>query len=156
MGEYLGAVVAMSAVLGVISYVSYPSGCERSVKFALTVLLLFCAMTPILGFASEIIGADVGGILSGIEGGNVNDSGESEKTAEEAFKEGICKLLFTKFKIDEGDVEVYVFNFDFKAMRAGKIKILLSGRGAGADFRGIEEYITECGLGECEVIVLFE
>ena len=38
-------------------------------------------------------------------------------------------------------------------MKAERIKILLTEKAVFSDYRGIEEYLTESGLGECEVNV---
>ena len=60
-------------------------------------------------------------------------------------------LLFTKYEIVPEDAEIKTEGFDFEGMRCKKIKITLYGKALLADFRAIEEYITESGLGECEV-----
>ena len=153
LAEYLGAVVVMSALLGMISYVSYPSGSERAVKFASSVLLLFTALTPILGFAADI--QDLADKDITIDLGDVSNGADKEyaKVAEEAFKDGISKLLFTKYGIEEGEADVYIYGFDFEKMKAERIKILLTEKSVFSDYRGIEEYLTESGLGECEVNV---
>ena len=153
MGEYLGAVVVMSAILGLISYVSYPTGSEKTVKFAASVLLLYTALTPILGFAAKITSGDIDGFLDGIDVEEIKPDGEYLEVAEAVFKDGIYKLLDSEFSVDREEAEVFVYGFDFQNMKASKIKILLFGSGAAADFRRMEKYITESGLGECEVNV---
>ena len=153
MGEYLGSVVVMSAILGLISYISYPTGSEKTVKFAASVLLLYTALTPILGFAAKITSSDTSGILDGIHNENIEIDEEYIKVAAAAFKDGIYELLDSEFYVEKESAEVFVFGFDFRSMRAERIKILLFGNGAVADFRRIEKYITESGLGECEVNV---
>ena len=145
--------MVMSAVLGVISYVSYPMGSEKTVKFAASVLLLFTALNPILAFAQRLGDSGSESLIELPSFETDMTDGEYIKVAEEAFKEGISKLLFTKFDSEEQDAQIYVFGFDFKTMTAESIKILLVNKGVGADFRAIEEYITESGLGACEVNV---
>lgn len=151
MGEYLIPVVVMSAVLGIISFVSYPTASEKTVKFAATVLLLYTALTPIFSFVSKLTSEDIKDYIGDFEQNGSQTEGEYAKVAEEAFKEGISQLLFTKYGIEKENADIYIFGFDFGNMRAEKIKIVLSNAGAFSDFRGIEEYITESGLGECEV-----
>ena len=153
MGEYLGAVVVMSAILGLISYISYPGGSENTVKFAASVLLLYTALTPLLGFAGKITNGNFDNLLGNFESGGAAMDDKYIEVAESAFKDGIFELLDTRFSVDKENAEVFIFGFDFRSMKAEKIKILLFGNGAVADFRGIEEYITESGLGECEVNV---
>ena len=150
MGEYLVPVVVISAVLGIISYVSYPTASEKTVKFAASVLLLYTALTPVLTMVSDFTSEDISDYLDRFTE-NEKADGEYEQVASDAFKEGISKLLFTKYDIKTEDAEIYIFGFDFSKMRADKIKILLKNSGVFSDFRAIEEYITESGLGECEV-----
>ena len=151
MAEYLGAVVVMSATLGIISYVSYPQGSEKTVKFAASVLLLYTAITPLLSFVIRISNGEISGIVPSPDYSDSEMSDEDKEVAESAFKEGISKLLLSKYGIKAENAEIYVIGFDFQKMRADKIKITLSGSGAISDFRGIESYITESGLGDCEV-----
>ena len=153
MGEYLGAVVVMSAILGLLSYISYPGSSEKTVKFAASVLLLYTALTPLLSFADQITSGGFENLIGSFDTENVEIGDEYIKVAETAFREGIFELLNSKFSVDRGCAEVLLFGFDFRNMRAEKIKIILFGDGAVADFRGIENYITESGLGECEVNV---
>ena len=136
-----------------ISYISYPTASLKAVKFAASVLLLYTALTPVLGFAAKITSSDAEGFLSGIDIEQIKTDDEYLKVAETAFRNGIFKLLESEFSVGKENAEVLVFDFDFKNMKAGKIKILLFGNGAVADFRRIEKYITESGLGECEVNV---
>lgn len=151
MAEYLISVVVMSAILGFVAYASYPDSASKASKFASSVLLLYVAAAPMgelvswLGdgefYTSELIGSVP----------EISEGGEYVEVAEEAFKEGICKLLFTEYGVKPENVSIRTEGFDFKTMRCKKIKITLYDRGALADFRKIEEYISESGLGECEV-----
>lgn len=151
LADYVISVVVMSAILGFTSYAAYPGSASKATKFAASVLLLYVAVIPI------------GTLISGIREENFDISeligevpqaeadGEYIKVAEEAFKEGICNLLFTKYNIKPENVYIKTEGFDFEKMRCERIKITLLESGVLADFRGIEEYITESGLGDCEV-----
>ena len=157
MVEYLASVVLMSALLGVLSYSSYPSDSSaRWVKIASAVLLLYVVINPVFALSKELLFNDGGGFFDEITNDFAIDDSQLLETSEEAFKEGIKRLVKNEFGADEKNVEVYVFGFDFKNMRAEKIKIILSGRSAFLDWRGIEKYITEAGLGDCEVNIQLE
>ena len=65
-------------------------------------------------------------------------------------------MICSKYGIDKENIKVYVFDLDFERMVAGKIKIILTGKSALSDWRGIEQYINESGLGKCEVLIEFE
>ena len=155
MAEYLAGVVIMSAILGLISYASYPSGSERATKFAVSVLLLYTALMPAFSLISKLSSVDIDSIIENGYAPDFDQGGEYIEVAEESFKSGISKLIFTKYGVPEENIEVFVFGFNFESMRADSIKVILSGSGAFADFRGIEEYITEQGLGKCEVVISF-
>lgn len=152
MGEYLVAITAVSVFLGLLGYLSYPSGSQRSVKLALALLLLYAVMLPLV---SLVRGIAENGVPDSTEFPDASISGEYEEeyveVAKSAFKSGICKLLFTKYGIEEEDAAVYVYNFDFESMKAERIEIVLSGSAKFKDYRAIESYVTGSGLGECEV-----
>jgi hypothetical protein len=146
-----------SAALGFVSYASYPSNAsERSVKIAASVILLYVVINPVLAFAGELNAEGIEDYFEGIyDGFDIEDSQMGE-ISEEAFAEGIKNLLQREFGAEKDCVRVSVFGFDFKNMKAENIKIVLSGKSAFLDWRRIENYITESGLGECEVSVSFE
>ena len=54
------------------------------------------------------------------------------------------------------DIEVTCTDFDFETVSAEKINVCLSGSAAYADIRAVRRHVENSGLGECEVIVLFE
>ena len=93
MYEYLISVTVISAMLGLISYLSYPGSSEKNTRFAVSVLLIYTSMLPILTFVSRLA---YGGELSFIDEirqeaeNNLPDT-EQEYIAvsEEAIKKGI-------------------------------------------------------------------
>lgn len=159
MYEYLISVTVMSMLLGLISYLSYPGSSEKSVKFAVSVLLIYTSMLPILSFVSKI---SSGGEMDFIEEirkdaeENVTSGKEEYITvSEDAIKKGLGKLLFTEYGIAEENIKIYVHGLDFESMKAEKIKIVLCGGGALSDYRSIEDFVNKLGIGECEVNIEF-
>ena len=155
MAEYLVSVVVMSLTLGFITYASYSSSSTRAVKFAASVLLLYTVLTPMAALIGTLDESSFDSFFGDTGGTESEEQGAYLEVAEESFKDGICKLLFTKYGIEAGNVDVVVYGFDFKSMSAEKVKIILSGSDIFADWRGIGAYISECGLGECEVVLDF-
>ena len=155
LAEYVVSVVVMSAILGFTAYASYPESDSKATKFAASVLLLYVAVMPLGKLISELgkEGFDLDGLIGTVP--EIEEDGEYAEAAEKAFKEGISKLLFTEYGINPENASIKTVGFDFKTMRCKKIKITLYDSGALANFRGIEEYITESGLGECEVYLSF-
>lgn len=149
----------MSSLLGLISYLSYPGASEKAVKFAVSLLLIYTSITPVLAFVRNFSDDALTDFVEEIKD-NANeklDSGNEEYllVSEEALKEGICKLIFTEYGIPAENIEVYIHGFDFEKMRAERISILLSGKGALSDSRSIENLVNELGIGECEVNIEF-
>lgn len=151
MGEFLSGFVGVASIFGLLMYVSYPGASQRTQRAASLVLLLYFVSMPIASF--------IGGLSSGefsipsYDESEVADGGAFYDTAKDAFSEGIARLLEEKYSIKGEDVSVSVYGFSLKEMKAEKIKILLFGGAVTKDWRGIEEYINESGLGECEVRV---
>ena len=136
--------------MGVCSYVAYGESGERCLKAASSLILVYILVSPavtLIRNASEYQIYD-GGYADFTE--EIKDS-EMSESAEAAFCEGIRKYVCEKFSLSEGDVKVKAFGFEFKSMKAEKIKIILSGKAVFADNRGIADEIVRCGLGECEV-----
>lgn len=155
MKEYLICVILISFVSSVASYVAYPSAMEKSARCAVMTVVIAVSLSPIAAAIGNMGSFSVKDFISNdvLLGDELSE--EHVKVAKEAFAKGIKKLLFEKFGICETDSAVAVIGFDFKSMRAQKIKITLNGKSAFADYRSIEEYVEKCGLGECEVNISF-
>ena len=157
MGSYLISVVVMTAFIGFISYLSYPGVSERAIRVASSILLIYTVCIPIVSFVSNLSAGDFFDSISDVGGSDVvlGDQTYIEVT-ENAFKKGVSEMICSKYGIDKENIKVYVFDLDFERMVAGKIKIILTGKSALSDWRGIEQYINESGLGKCEVLIEFE
>lgn len=149
MGEFFTMIVTVSVVIGVLNFVSYPGQNEKVTRAAMAVLLLYAVAVSIFSVASRLSELDFDSSLDFPEV-EWSDT-EYESTAKEAFSEGIKSLLYEKYGVEKENAEVVIEDFDFEKMHAGKIKITLSGAATLLDYRGIEKYIEECNLGECEV-----
>jgi len=155
LADFAISVVVMSAILAFTSYASYPTSSGGAAKFAASVLLLYVVTNPLGEIISAVAdgGLDFSHTLDTVP--EIGEDGEYVKVAEEAFEEGISKLLFTKYGIKPENAHIQTEGFDFQGMRCEKIKITLFDAGMLADFRAIEEYISESGLGDCEVSLSF-
>ncbi len=145
MGEYLllvFSVCAISAVCGLMSY----KGCSAE-KLALGILVLYTVTMPVIRLVDEWNGEltlpDMGGI-------DTSDP-EYESVARGAFEEGLCRHICDRLDLTEECVRVRVFGLDVAEMKAERISVLLSGKGALCDYRALEKYLNELELGECDV-----
>ena len=109
---------------------------------------------PVVAFVSDIadgmLRLEIDEIVDGL-GGSVTEDGEYKRVAEEAFSEGIRRLVADRYGISTDKVEVYVFGYDFENMRADKIKVVMRGAAGLKDLRLVEEYLNGLNMGECEV-----
>ena len=150
MGEYLGFLVTASAVVALGGLMSHGGRSQGMVKLALGVMLLSVSIVPLISAVTDAVD-DARLIFS--ESAPPDDASGSlyEKTAEDAFCEGIKKLAVSEFSVHASDVDVRVFGFKVSEMRADKVKIMLSGSAVHADYRSLSSRIEALGLGECEV-----
>ena len=149
MADFLCTVISLVAVFSLFGYLFYPGASKKTESAALLILLLYFVSLPIASFIGEI--RQGGAVFPSYEGIEELDGGVFYDTAEQAFCEGIINVLAERYSIDRENVTVAVEGFSLEKMNAEKIKILLSGKAALSNIRGIEEYVAESGLGECEV-----
>ena len=151
MAEYFVTLFVSGAAIAILSYLSYPGASERAVKIACGILMLYSVVTPLFALVEEFSSFDPDDFFGQIGEYSPSDDEEYMKATKEAFKEGIVRLISSEYKISKSDITVTVFDFDFEKMSAGKIKVILRGEGATADYRAIRNYINSLEIGECEV-----
>ncbi|MBQ8689514.1 MAG: hypothetical protein IJ515_04035 [Clostridia bacterium] len=154
MSEYIISVIAAASVVALGSFISYSGkGDKKTASAAMSVILLYTVITPIISFVSDFTPSDVGDFFDELR---VPEEKESEyyDVAKDAFCDGIKKMVCEEFSLSSKDVSVSVSGFQLEDMRAQRVKIILSGRAALADARRIAASVTDAGLGECEVEIL--
>ena len=146
--DYLISVAVAAFVVGILEFLSYSSKAKESARLCAAVILIHALLTPVLSFAASI--SDSPSIDLQVPGDIPYDS-VYEETAKDAFKDGICKLLCSKYELDQENVTVFVSGFDVSKMCAEQIVVLLSGSAVLSDARGMESYLNGLSLGNCEV-----
>lgn len=142
MTDYLFSLFGLCALLGALSLIHYnPDGAERR---ASRVLFAAALVLPLIDAVISLGSLSLPSIPD-------TEGGEYIEVAEAAFSDGIARAVAERFSIPRDSISVVPTGFDFRRMRAEKIKITLSGIAALADGRAIREFIEGCGLGECEV-----
>ena len=150
LGEYLISVIVISALVALATYFSYGSSESRTVKTAMSIIVLYTVSVPIVSMVGELSDISFDSVVDIEDIGSI-DGTEYAETAEQALCDGICTAIAERYGLDREEITARVRGFDFSEMRAERITVTLSGSAALADHRGIAEYITESGLGECEV-----
>ncbi len=147
MTEYMTAVFALCAVISLCSMISFKEKKDFSVRFAFSTLVVYAALMPIvsshLSFDKEIF------FDYEFDAGEYSEDYIS--VAEDAFCEGIKRLVTEKYGLSGESVFVLAEGFDFESMSADRIRIILSGAAALADYKGIEKYINDFEMGRCSV-----
>ena len=147
---YLISLIGISALVGVSSYLSYGGSQDKTAKAAVSIILVYVIVTPVLHTLSSFSVSENYFDYENITDTTVENS-ELHTSAKEAFENGIKRLVIQKYSAKEGEVSVIAFGFDVTKMKAEKIKIILVGASVMLDNRSMSAYITELGLGECEV-----
>lgn len=151
MSGYIGGIIGTALLVSLASYLSYGRENRGMISFALSLILAVAVAGPLVSWISAIPGWVEEGIPSW-DGEGETVSGENcEQTAQAAYAAGVRSTVAARFSLEEENVRVLVEDFDFSRMRAGRVRVILSGRAVTADSRGIRQYVTEAGLGECEV-----
>lgn len=147
MNEYFITVFVICAVTGILGLLSYneKNGAEHA---ALGVILLFVVLSPVANVIASFDAEkfDPEKLVSDIQ----PETGLSDVGAA-ALCDGICRAVSQEFSLDDGDITATAYGFDFKMMKAEKIRILLTGRAAFADSKAIKEFVEKLEVGECEV-----
>lgn len=145
MREYAVSVFVISAVAAVLSQLAYRGSSDPS-RFAISVVILYVVIAPLGSLLGEI---DIDSILNPPLNLPVEQEGY-EQVAARAFADGVAKAVAEEFSLERESLRVELRGFDFKNMRAEKIRIILSGRSALADYKEIERYVDRLGMGDCE------
>lgn len=146
MSEYAISVFAICLVGGVGLTLSYGQG--RAERLAVGIIILCVILAPLVESISHF---DPDGWLSEIDIPENGEGTELGGVIEDAFADGIAKAVAEKFSLDSEDIRVRLYDFDQTSLRAEKIRIILSGRAALADYKAIEKYIDGMEIGECDV-----
>ena len=150
LGQYLVSVIIVSSLVAISTYFSYGSSEGRTVKTAMSIIVLYTVAAPIVSVIGEISDISLDLSVDTEDFGSVGDT-EYAETAEAAFCEGVRAAIAERYNLNSNDVRVRVSGFDFEKMRAERITVIISGGAATSDHRAIAQYIAESGLGECEV-----
>lgn len=122
-------------------------------RAAVSLILLYTVAIYAVGISDLVADIDTDSLIGKTDDTEIGDS-EYAKVAEESFVLGVKREVSRKFDIEEEKMSVSVYGFEFEKMRAQKINIILFDA-TSADYRAVEEYVEDCGLGECKAVVSF-
>lgn len=146
MSDYAALVFGICCIGGILSLLSYGQG--RSESLALGIITLFVIASPIVGAVGELDGES---FLDFIETPDVEIDLGYDTVLEDSFAEGIRLAVSEKFAINKDDIRVRVSGFDIQNMCAEKIRVVLSGKAALADYKAVKKYLEGLSIGECSV-----
>ena len=147
MKEYMISVFAICVAVGLFGFLSH--GRLRSAeRVTMGIIVLWVIISPLSSAVKNIDFDDLGfsdvGQLPELNGGY-------SAVAEEAFGRGIILLVADEFSLDPSDMRVKITGFDPETMSAEKIRLILGGGAAMADYRAVESFLNKQNLGKCEV-----
>lgn len=145
MTSHFALVFAVAFAAAAASFVSYDGGKNRSVRVAVSIVLLLAVAHPVVEIAFKLLN-DEPPVFSEW-GGEVET--EYEDVALDAFTEGIKQLLSEQYSLGKDNFGIKIEGFDFKKMKAERIYVTLYGRAALCDPLAVERLINGYGLGEC-------
>lgn len=152
MREIIIAAVALGALVGLSSLVSYSSANERVIRSAISLIVLFTVASPVVSAAGRLVDLYESGAF---EVGDVEISdGVYDEVSERAFCEGVAKYVWQVSGIDREQVRVLVYGYDAQKVSCENIKIILGEGGALVDHRRLRERVLSeimNGKGECTV-----
>lgn len=147
MKEYALTVFSICLISAVLTKVSF-GGKDDVSKIAVSVITLYVIISPLVSGIGNIKLED---IISPELSYSSPTNGDYIKVSEEAFAKGVARAIEDRFSLKRESVSVRLFGFDFESMSAQKIKIILSGLSATADYRAVLAYAESMDIGECEV-----
>ena len=150
MSGYALSVFTVCLVGGVCMTLCHGSG--RAESLAVGIIILFVILSPI---AESLSHFDVDSWLGSFEVEDYEGDAPLDSVIEDAFADGIRRGVAEKFLLDKEDIRIRLYDFDKESLTAGRIRVILSGRAALADYKSVEKYINEMNIGECEVEVEF-
>jgi hypothetical protein len=150
--EIIIAAVALGALVGISSLVSYSSANERVIRSAISLIVLFTVASPVVSAAGRLVDLYESGAF---EVGDVEITGGAyDEVSERAFCEGVAKYVWQVSGIDREQVRVLVYGYDAQEVKCENIKIILGEGGALVDHRRLRERVLSeimNGKGECTV-----
>ena len=145
MESYFTRIFAVAAVVSACSLLLYKK--SGAARLALSVLLIYAVLVPLSAVFSGFGGLVLDGELGDISGYDK----EYERVAREAFCEGIDAYICSELGLSSDGVLVNCRGFNYKEMRAERVRVTLSGRCISADSLKIKRLLEDGGLGMCEV-----
>ena len=148
MKEYFIGMAALVTFIGVMRLISYREGADPGSRLAFAVLILYVVFIPMADMIKEISRGEIS--IDSLTP-DISDSEDGyARVAEDAFTLGVTRAVCQHFSLEDSEVRVLVEDFDVSAMRAGRIRIFLSGNGIFVSYKDVERFIEENNLGECE------
>ena len=146
MTELFVSVFLASVIIGIATQLIHSRHRGQVSAFSLGAIFLFVLVSAIPSFAP--VELDIESLLPDGE-----SEGEYYYVTRDAVCEGIAKAVADKFGFSEDNVSVELINFDFDNMRCDTVVVTLGGTAALGDYRRVEEFVREIGIGECRVDV---
>ena len=117
-------------------------------RLLLSLILLSSLARPLVGVVERL-----GRIEISLP--EIGDASSFDESMAEGYASGIARALCAQFSLSEDEVRVAVEGYEPEAPEQARIEVFLVGRAALGDRLGMERYLKEGGILNCEITVGF-
>lgn len=148
MKEYVSAILLVGVLLAVGGRLLYDRRFSAVTHLLFSLILLSALALPLLEVVDNLS-------VEALPLPELGDASAFDEEVGEAYAVGIRRALCTEFSLREDEVRVVLLDFSPDAMEKARVEIFLSGRAALGDRLGMEKYLREGGIANCEITVGF-
>lgn len=148
LSEYIVSVIKIVAFGAVLLSISHTK-MKKSTSLVMGIVIVSAIMLPLVDIMGD----------KGMDFPTFDDYENPEirdESIEVAFERGLREYISSTLDVEPSSVDVFVDEFEFSTMRAGRIYVTLSGKAIYADYRELESRIEKefTNNGECEVKII--
>lgn len=148
MKEYVGGILLVGVLLSIGGRLILDRRFSSVTRLLFSLILLSALALPLFEAVEHLT-------LEQIPLPELGDASEFNEEMEGAYAEGIRRALCAEFSLSESEVRVVLTDFDAAQIEQGRVEVFLSGRAALGDRLGMEKYLKEGGILNCEITVGF-
>ena len=146
MTELFVSVFSISVTVGLATHLMHARYRGHITTFSLGVIFLFVAVSAVPRI--DMPDLDINGLLP-----DAGAHGDGYYAVRAAVCDGIARTVADEFGFGDGEVSAELIGFDIENMRCDTVVVTLCGTAALGDYKRVERFVSEIGIGECRVDV---
>ena len=148
MKEYVGALLLVGVLLTLGTRLIFDRRFSSVTRLLFSLILLSALALPLADPVKNLA-------LPEITLPEIGDASDFDVEVEEAYALGIRRALCSEFSLAEDEVRVVLSDFSPEEIGRTHVQVFLRGRAALADRLGMEKYLKDGGIVNCEITVGF-